>query len=133
LEPHRVSFEIDSQDAAKFTVKVTFICSVLDPVVVVRDGQVNAADALIAYLRGCQDLFNLGLNYPIKAINRLRTEMAVQVKSYMVLRPPEDPWHGHQLCHGPDRVPECPGRHREAGRGAALLPSAEIPAGLRVL
>jgi hypothetical protein len=86
-----VSFRIDSQDAAEFVVKVTFICSVLDPVVVVRDGQVNAADALIAYLRGYQDLFNLGLMYPIKEINKVRTEMAVQVKSYMTLRPPKIP------------------------------------------
>lgn len=86
-----VSFKIDSQDASEFTVKVTFICSVLDPVVVVRDGQVNAADALIAYLRGYQDLFNLGLKHPIKEINELRTRMAVQVKSYMTLRPPKIP------------------------------------------
>jgi hypothetical protein len=86
-----VSFLIDAQDAAEFTVKVTFICSVLDPVVVVRDGQVNAADALIAYLRGYQDLFNLGLEYPIKEINKLRTKMSIQVKSYMTLRPPKIP------------------------------------------
>jgi len=86
-----VSFRIDSQDASEFAVKVTFICSVLDPVVVVRDGQVNAADALMAYLRGYQDLFNLGLKYPIKEINKLRTEMAIQVKSYMTLRPPKIP------------------------------------------
>jgi hypothetical protein len=86
-----VSFTIDSQDAAEFTVKVTFICSVLDPVVVVRDGQVNAADALIAYLRGYQDLFNLGLEHPIREINKLRTEMAIQVRSFMTLRPPKIP------------------------------------------
>lgn len=86
-----VSFKIDSQDAAEFTVKVTFICSVLDPVVVVRDGQVNAADALIAYLRGYQDLFDLGLKHPIREINKVRTEMALQVKSYMTLRPPKIP------------------------------------------
>jgi hypothetical protein len=86
-----VSFKIDSQDGLEFTVKVTFICSVLDPVVVVRDGQVNAADALIAYLRGYQDLFNLGLKHPIKEINQVRTEMAVQVKSYMTLRPAKIP------------------------------------------
>jgi len=86
-----VSFRIDSEDASEFTVKVTFICSVLDPVVVVRDGQVNAADALIAYLRGYQDLFSLGLEHPIKEINKVRTKMAVQVKSYMTLRPPKIP------------------------------------------
>jgi hypothetical protein len=84
-----VSFRIDSEDASEFTVKVTFICSVLDPVVVVRDGQVNAADALIAYLRGYQDLFYLGLEHPIKEINKVRTKMAVQVKSYLTLRPPK--------------------------------------------
>jgi hypothetical protein len=86
-----VSFRIDSEDASEFTVKVTFICSVLDPVVVVRDGQVNAADALIAYLRGYQDLFYLGLEHPIKEINKVRTKMAVQVKSYLTLRPPKIP------------------------------------------
>jgi hypothetical protein len=86
-----VSFLIDAQDAAEFRVKVTFICSVLDPVVVVRDGQVNAADALIAYLRGYQDLFSLGLDHPIREINKLRTKMAIQVKSYMTLRPPKIP------------------------------------------
>jgi hypothetical protein len=86
-----VSFPIDAQDASEFTVKVTFICSVLDAVVVVRDGQVNAADALIAYLRGYQDLFNLGLEHPIKEVNKLRTKMAIQVKSYMTLRPPKIP------------------------------------------
>ena len=86
-----VSFRIDSQDASEFTVKVTFICSVLDPVVVVRDGQVSAADALLAYLRGYQDLFNLGLEHPIKEINKVRAKMAIQVKSYMTLRPPKIP------------------------------------------
>jgi hypothetical protein len=86
-----VLFKIDSQDASVFMAKVTFICSVLDPVVVVRDGQGNAADALIAYLRGYQDLFNLGLKHQIKEINKVRTEMAMQVKSYMTLRPPTIP------------------------------------------
>jgi hypothetical protein len=86
-----VSFTIDSEDGLEFTVKVTFICSVVDPVVVVRDGQVRAADALLAYLRGYQDLFNLGLGYPIKKINKVRTRMAAEVKSYMTLRPPKIP------------------------------------------
>jgi hypothetical protein len=86
-----VSFPIDSQDGQEFTVKVTFICSVVDPVVVVRDGQVNAADALLAYLRGYQDLFSLGLAYPIAQINQVRTKMTFQVKSYMTLRPPKIP------------------------------------------
>jgi hypothetical protein len=83
-----VSFRIDSKDASEFTVKVTFLCSVLDPVVVVRDGQVDAADALLAYLKTYQDLFDLGLKHPISEINDVRTEAAFQVKAYMALRPP---------------------------------------------
>jgi hypothetical protein len=86
-----VSFEIDSEDAAKFTVKVTFICSVLEPIVVVRDGQVDAADALRAYLRGYQDLFAVGLEHPVREVNKVRTKMAIQIKSYMALRPPKIP------------------------------------------
>jgi len=86
-----VFFEIDSQDASVFTVKVTFVCSVTDAAAVVRAGQVSVADTLLAYLRGYQDLFNIGLKYPITAINDVRTEMAFQVKAYMTLRPPEVP------------------------------------------
>jgi hypothetical protein len=86
-----VSFRIDSKDASQFTVKVTFVCSVLDPVVVVRDGQVDAADALLAYLKTYQDLFDLGLKHPISEINEVRTEAALQVKAYLALRPPGIP------------------------------------------
>src|SRR6185437_3160611 len=83
----QVSFRVDSMDAAEFTVKVTFICSVLDPEVVVRDGLVSAADALMAYLRGYQDLFNIGLDHPIEEINKVRNKMSAQVKAYLTLRP----------------------------------------------
>jgi hypothetical protein len=86
-----VSFTVDSQDASAFTIKVTFVCSVRQPEVVVEDGQVNAADTLLAYLRGYQDLFNVGLKYPVTAINDVRAEMAVQVKAYMTLHPPKIP------------------------------------------
>ena len=86
-----VSFLVDSMDAAEFTVKVTFICSVVDPVMVVRDGQVDASDALLAYLRGYQDLFQLGLGHRLSEVNKVRTEMAFQVKAYMAQRPPRIP------------------------------------------
>ena len=86
-----VSFTIDSRDASVFTVKVTFVCSVTDPDVVVRDGQVNVADTLLAYLRGYQDLFSVGLKYRITEINDARAEMAKQVKAYMTLRPAKIP------------------------------------------
>ena len=86
-----VSFPIDSQDGLEFTVKVTFTCSVADPVAVVRYGQVNAADALLAYLRAYQDLFSLGLVHPVAEINQVRADMTIQVKAYMAMRPPKIP------------------------------------------
>jgi hypothetical protein len=86
-----VSFRIDSQDASAFNVKVIFICSVVDPVVVVRDGQLDAADALLAYLRGYQDIFGLGIEHPISEINKVRSKMAIQIKAYMTHRPPKIP------------------------------------------
>jgi len=39
-----VSFTVNSKDASVFTVSVTFVCSVTEPDVVVRDGQLNVAD-----------------------------------------------------------------------------------------
>lgn len=86
-----VSFPIDSQDSAEFVVKVTFICSVREPDIAVRHGQVNAADALLAYLRAYQDIFSLGLEHPISEINKVRQKMAIQVKAYMTLQPPQIP------------------------------------------
>jgi hypothetical protein len=86
-----VAFRIDSEDASEFTVKVIFICSVIDPILVVKNGQVNAAEALLAYLRGYQDIFELGIEHTIAEINRVRMKMAIQVKAYMTHRPPVIP------------------------------------------
>jgi hypothetical protein len=86
-----VSFQVVSRDNSEFTVKVTFTCSVLDPVTVVRGGQVSAADALLAYLRAYPDLFQIGLKFSVAEINKIRTAMASHVKAYIALYPPRIP------------------------------------------
>lgn len=83
----QVSFRIDSKDASEFTVKVTFICSVTDPLVVVQNGQVSASEALMAHLRHYHDLFEIGLKYTTTEINEVRAEMAANVRAYMARRP----------------------------------------------
>jgi hypothetical protein len=83
------SFEIASKDAAKFTVQVNFVCSVVDPVTVVRDGQTDASESLLAYLKGYQPLFELGLKHLLDEINAVRREAGLHVKAYMTIRPPE--------------------------------------------
>lgn len=85
------SFEIDSQDAAKFTVQVNFTCSVIDPITVVRDGQHDASDSLLAYMKGYQPLFELGLKHSLTDINTVRREAGMHVKAYMMMSPPQIP------------------------------------------
>jgi hypothetical protein len=84
-----VDFEIDSRDGLRFKVMVTFVCSVIDPVVVVRHGQVDASVSLLAYLKGYQDLFDVGPKYEVAQINDVRSEATQHVKAYLALRPPE--------------------------------------------
>ena len=86
-----VEFRIDTQDAAEFVVRVTFSCSVVDPVTVVRNGQVNAADALLEYLHAYPDLSQLGLKYSVIDVNKVRTAMAAHIKAYMAHYPPKIP------------------------------------------
>jgi hypothetical protein len=85
------TFEIDSQDAARFAVHVNFTCSVIDPITVVRDGQYDASDSLLTYLRGYQPLFELGLKHPLADINTVRREAGMHVKAYMTMSPPQIP------------------------------------------
>jgi hypothetical protein len=109
----QVEFEIDSRDGEEFVVRVTFICSVKDPVIVVEHGQENAADTLLAYLHGYQDLFQLGLSYSVSEINRIRKAMAHQVKAYMAYYPPRI--HGMEISSATVQVetPATVGRIRE--------------------
>ena len=87
----QVEFRIDTQDAAEFVVRVTFSCSVVDPVTVVRNGQVNVADALLEYLHAYPDLSQLGLKYSVADVNKIRTAMAAHIRAYMAHYPPRIP------------------------------------------
>jgi hypothetical protein len=107
-----VSFRIDSMDAGEFSIRVSFVCSVLDPEVVVRDGQVNVVDALLAHLRRDQALFNVGLAHRIDEIVVVRAKIGIQVKAYMTLRPPEVP--GMEIAYTSVHV-ETPAAYADIG------------------
>jgi hypothetical protein len=83
------NFTIDSQDASQFSVYVNFVCTVTDPIRVVKDGQANAGVALLSYLKGYQRLFELGLTHPLSELNALRREAGHHIKAYMTVMPPE--------------------------------------------
>jgi hypothetical protein len=111
-----VTFEIISKDEAKFVVQVNFVCSVIDPITVVRDGQTNASDALLAYLKGYQPLFNVGLKHPLADINAVRLEAGLHVKAYMTMRPPEIPGMSIDLANVQVMTPQELGEHEERRR-----------------
>ncbi|WP_131741418.1 hypothetical protein [Actinomadura roseirufa] len=83
-----VRFDIPSQDAHEFTVQATFLCTVTDPVAVVRNGQGDASRALLGYVRSHQRLFQLGLEHRVSAINQVRVLVQTQIEAYVQLRPP---------------------------------------------
>jgi hypothetical protein len=118
------TFEIASKDAAKFTVQVNFVCSVVDPVTVVRDGQTDANESLLAYLKGYQPLFELGLKHPLAEINAVRREAGLHVKAYMTIRPPEIPGMSIALANvqvmTPQELAEHEVRRRKEGREQSL-------------
>jgi hypothetical protein len=110
------TFEIASKDAAKFTVQVNFVCSVVDPVTVVRDGQTDASESLLAYLKGYQPLFELGLKHPLAEINAVRREGGLHVKAYMTIRPPEIPGMSIALANVQVMTPQELAQHEERRR-----------------
>jgi hypothetical protein len=111
-----VSFEIASRDAAVFTVQVTFTCSVVDAITVVRDGQVNAGESLLAYMKGYQPLFELGLAHPLADINVVRRKAGLHVKAYMTVCPPEIPGMSIDLANVQVMTPQELAGHEERRR-----------------
>jgi hypothetical protein len=88
--PVVVRLEIPSQDAASFEVLVTFTCTVTDAIAVVRGG-VDAQQALWSHLKAHNRIFELGLDFPLSAINEVRRVVSAQVKAYLTIRPPAVP------------------------------------------
>lgn len=113
-----VVFEIASMDAAKFTVQVNFRCSVIDAVTVVKDGQKNATEVLLSYLRGYQPLFELGLRHPLSDVNTVRRKAGFHVKAYVTQRAPEIPGLSIALSNVQVLTPEELGTQEEERRQA---------------
>ncbi|QUQ69492.1 hypothetical protein [Kutzneria sp. CA-103260] len=89
--PVMVRLEIPSCEASPFTVQVTFLCTVNDPVVVVREGLSDAENVLGGYLRRHQRIFELGQDYRIDQINDVRRDVNAQITAFTVVDPPIEP------------------------------------------
>ena len=89
--PVTVTVTVPSQDANRFDVMTTFLCTVHDPITVVREGVTDARVALISYLRSHQRIFELGLEYRLNQVNKVRTMVSAQITAYVTVSPPEIP------------------------------------------
>lgn len=83
-----VDLDIPSKDADKFTMQLTFVCTVTDPIAVVRHGSPSAASALRAYIKSHHRIFELGLDHPLAEINTARRKLNAQVKAFTTVEPP---------------------------------------------
>ncbi|PPK70409.1 hypothetical protein V5P93_000710 [Actinokineospora auranticolor] len=119
-----VEVPLPSKDGSFFTMRVTFLCTVEDPVEVVRAGGSNAAHMLTGYLRGHQRNFEIGLNYAIDHINDVRLKLSAQVRAYATVSPPGLQGMRTSLAsvevRTPDEVVEFQGKMRATQRDHAV-------------
>jgi hypothetical protein len=83
-----VELDIPSKDADKFTMQLTFVCTVIDPIAVVRQGSPSAASALRAHVKSHHRIFELGLDHALAEINVARRKLNAQVKAFTTVEPP---------------------------------------------
>jgi hypothetical protein len=83
-----VWMEIPSAEASEFSIHVTFVCTVTDPVAVVRGGLYEAETTLLGYLKRHHKIAELGLTYRIAEVNDVRRHVNAQVTAYTTLNPP---------------------------------------------
>lgn len=86
--PAIAELAIPSADGQAFKVRVTFLCTVDDPVQVVRTGAYDVAEVLVGYLREHERIFELGLGYELEQINDFRIDVRAQVLAYTTVHPP---------------------------------------------
>ncbi|MEV0586872.1 hypothetical protein [Nonomuraea sp. NPDC050310] len=79
---------IRSQGKNDFTVRVTFACTVVDPVQVVQSGTVHVSGALANYLKSNQRLLGLGLKHSLSEVSEVRILVFAEVKSATTYFPP---------------------------------------------
>ncbi|GAA1963685.1 hypothetical protein GCM10009754_39050 [Amycolatopsis minnesotensis] len=98
--------DIPSADADSFTMQATFVCTVTDPIAVVREGPSKVETALRAYLKGHHRIFELGLDYRLGDINEARRKLNAQVKAFTTISPPEFLGLSAELTSVEVRTPE---------------------------
>ncbi|MEU9849726.1 hypothetical protein [Streptomyces sp. NPDC047985] len=75
-------------EADNFTMRASFTCQVTDPTVIARQGIVDVAVPLRAYLMGDSDLSRVSAGHRVEEINAVRTEVSHRMTAYSAIVPP---------------------------------------------
>lgn len=86
-----VTFTIPSQDASAFTVHARFLCSVTDPVAVVKHGPSDLTIALETYLLGHYQFEAIGRSHNLDEFNEVRVQINARAEAFTTFEPPAFP------------------------------------------
>ncbi|MET9393365.1 hypothetical protein ABZY20_23685 [Streptomyces sp. NPDC006624] len=75
-------------EADNFTVRASFTCQVTDPTVIARQGVIDVAVPLRAYLMGDPDLPRVSAGHRVEEVNAVRTEVSHRMTAYSAIVPP---------------------------------------------
>jgi len=86
--PIIVQLSIPARQSQSFTVKVTFGCTVVDPLIVVRQGLKDPQQLLTSYLLSYYNVMQMGLDFTIEQINEVRHSVHDELTAYQTVSPP---------------------------------------------
>jgi hypothetical protein len=86
--PIIVQLSIPAKQSQSFAVKVTFGCTVVDPLVVVRHGLKDPQQLLTSYLLSYYNVMQMGLDFTIEQINEVRHAVHDELTAYQTVSPP---------------------------------------------
>lgn len=86
--PIVVQLSIPARQSQSFAVRVTFGCTVVDPLVVVRQGLKDPRQLLTSYLLSYYNVMQMGLDYTIEQINEVRHSVHDELTAYQTVSPP---------------------------------------------
>jgi hypothetical protein len=86
--PIIVQLSIPARQSQSFEVRVTFGCTVVDPLVVVRQGLKDPQQLLTSYLLSYYNVMQMGLDYTVEQINEVRHSVHDELTAYQTVSPP---------------------------------------------
>ena len=86
--PIVVTLDIPAKQSQSFAVKVTFGCTVVDPLLVVRQGLKDPQQLLTSYLLSYYNVMQMGLDFTIEQINEVRHSVHDELTAYQTVNPP---------------------------------------------